>query len=182
MDVTVIDRVGIQQDWAWVEANYGNVQIAPITGAGYRVIQVTEIEGPMAFTCTLLDINGAPVAGRQVAYIWPDGQSIEITNGSGVAEHSAGGGEGYDPNTMVGPITWQVPDANSEAISGLGWLWGTNHRHLNVIMRWSEGDGPEPEPPEPEEKWDEVIELLQAIYAKLDEMYEQDGKPRVVTL
>jgi lysozyme len=140
--VKVYDMNGTLRDWAWVQTTYGLVEILPADG--YRVVQLNEIEGPMAFTCTLLSEAGAPVPGQQVAYIWPDGEQIEVTNSNGVAEHSAGAGEGYAP-PGPGPISWEVRSGTSDMITGLGWLLGTNHRHLQVTMRM---EGDEPPPPD----------------------------------
>jgi hypothetical protein len=146
--IKVIDMHGNERDWAWVQATYGNVGISPIQGEGYRVVQLTEIEGWMGFTCTVLSEAGGPVVGQRVAYMWPappTDEVIEITNGSGTAEHQAGPGEGYFlPGP--GPISWEVRGVASERISGLGWLGNTNHRHLQVIFRLSD-DGEEPPPP-----------------------------------
>jgi len=138
--VKILDLSGTERDWAWVQANYGQVEIEPISGDGYKVTQLVEVEGIMGFTCTVLDASGEPVAGQQVAYIWPDGEAIEVTSSLGVAEHTSGAGEGYWPATKKGAICWEVRGATSERISGLGWLYGTNHRHLQVTMQWSGGE------------------------------------------
>lgn len=163
VDVKVFDMYGAEQDWAWVTETYGLVKIL-LTDIGYRVIELHEIEGPMAFTCTLLSEAGAPVAGQTVAYIWPDGESIEITNSNGVAEHSAGGGEGYAP-PGPGPISWEVRGDDSDTISGLGWLYNTNHRHLQVVMQWN---GESPPPPD---DWEEdTTARLERIEQKIDQI------------
>ena len=150
MGITIIDKNGIQQDWAWLQANYGPVTIDEPSGVTdyYRVIQFTEIEGPMAAQCTVLDAQGMPVVGQRVIYSWPGGPSqpgsgwdeqgaVEITNGLGVAEHTMGSGEAYFPPNK-GPISWWVyGEGVSQRVSGLGWVGNTNHRHVQVIMRMS---------------------------------------------
>jgi hypothetical protein len=142
MAVKVIDKSGVQRDWAWAVAKYGEgLQISTFPGDGYRLVQLTEVDGIMAMTCTVLNEAGGAVVGQQVAYMWPDGEALEITNGSGMAEHTMGAGEGYAPDSAAGPISWQVRGAPSERLSGLGWLWGTNHEHLQSIFQWTtEGD------------------------------------------
>lgn len=161
MAVKVVDRFGNAHDWAWVRNVYGEVSIAPTEGDGYKVVQLTEVEGWMGATCTVLNAGGGAVVGQQVAYMWPDGEAVEITNGSGTAEHIMGPGEGYWlPGP--GPISWQVRGAASERISGLGWLNGTNHLHLQVLMQWN-GGGEEPPPGED----GDVAEAILAVAAEL---------------
>lgn len=145
-DIHVIDINKQVRNWQYVLDTYGNVQIVSPIGAAFRVVGVTEIEGMMAFQCAVQNAAGGAVVGQRVAYEHGDVQDIEVTGGAGVAEHTAGAGEKYDPNYAQGPVTWRVLDAASEAIVGIGWLSGTNHRHLNVLMQWDEGGEPPPPP------------------------------------
>jgi hypothetical protein len=139
VSVKILDQYGNEQDWDWVIANFGPVEIHPIDGPGYRVVQLTETEHILPMTATVLNTIGAGVAGIAVRYAWPDGHQDEITNSSGVAEHTPGGGERYWPPDK-GPISWQVRDDPSDLIDGLGWLGDTQYRHLNVTFQWVEGD------------------------------------------
>ena len=185
----IYDKFGVERDWAWVQARYGPVTIEdpspPPARAYYEVVQLLEIEGMMAFQCSLVDEHGAPVAGQRVVYSWPGALPVpgsgwdekglvEVTNALGVAEHGAGQGEGYAPPAK-GPASWYVygPGA-SQRISGMGWLAFTNHDHLQVTMRLR---APEPEPePEPEpgseddDRWQELYDKLDTIIDLLEEL------------
>lgn len=180
----IVDMNGVERDWAWVQATYGPVAIedpAVHPAVYFQVVQLVEIEGPMAATCTLLDDVGAPIAGGRVVYSWPGGPSlpdsgwdrkgvVHVTNGFGVAEHSMGQGEGYAPPTK-GPISWYVyGEGESQRISGLGWLAFTNHRHLQTTMRLVVEEPPEPpEPPDDgDENWDMLFEKLDLIIELLE--------------
>lgn len=169
--IEVRDRAGKLQDMAWVKANYGNVEIAPIEGAGYRVVKLIETEGQIVFHATVLNDAGGPVSGIPVRYEWPDDHSDEITNGSGMAEHTAGGGEKYFPPAK-GAISWQVREFPSEKIDGLGWLGGTQYRHLNPTFRWSEGDS-EPEPPPSPEGG--ILENLYTVLVRIADALEAEA-------
>jgi hypothetical protein len=187
----IYDKLGIERDWAWVQAKYGPVAIEdpspPPARAYYEVVQLLEVEGIMAFQCSLVDDHGAPVAGQRVVYSWPgalpvpgsgwDEQGlVEITTALGVAEHGAGTGEAYVP-PVKGPASWYVygPGA-SQRISGMGWLAFTNHDHLQVTMRLREPESepqPQPEPtPVPaddDERWQELYDKLDVIIELLEE-------------
>lgn len=167
VDVLVFDMYGNEQDWDWIEATYGDVQIIEPDGDHFAVTQLNEVEGIMGFTCTLLNESGGPVAGQQVAYIWPDGEQIEVTNANGVADHTAGPGEGYwYPGP--GPISWEVRGEQSDLIGGLGWLLGSNHRHLQITMQWNGGD----DPPPPPDDWEaDTTERLERIEATVDDIW-----------
>ena len=142
--VKVIDMDGNLQSWDWARQKYGNLEIIPTPGDGYKVVQLTECgSGWMGFTCTVLNDAGGAVSGQRVGYKHGDDVDIEITSGAGVAEHSAGPGEAYNPQTAQGPITWEVLDAASDQMKGIGWLMGSNHVHLQVTMRWNGGGGDE---------------------------------------
>jgi hypothetical protein len=170
-DVTILDRFGQEQDWAWLQSHYGPVTIAGIVGDGYRVVELIEVEGQIVFHCTVGNEAGGPVVGIPVRYEWPDGYQDEITNGSGTAEHTAGGGEKYFPPNQ-GPISWQVQNVPSEKISGLGWLGGTQYRHLNVIMQWFAGD--EEPPPEPVPDGG-ILERIYDVLIRIANALEADG-------
>ncbi len=162
VSVKVIDKFGVEQTWDWVQAKYGNVQISDLAGDGYVVTHLIETGGVTIFTATVLGARGGPVVGQQVAYIWPDGRQVHVTNGSGVAEHQAGSGEMYDPTDGgTGPITWQVEGQPGQVVSGLGMPWGTDHDKLNPIFLW---DSEEEE--DPEEDGD-IVDALYAIASVL---------------
>lgn len=91
--VQVFDRYGKEQDWAWLEANYGPVVIHPADeGAGWRVAEIHEngdpvqgvqarqshveaVFGIQAAAIILVQAqhaDGQPAEGVQVAWYWPD--------------------------------------------------------------------------------------------------------------
>lgn len=150
MAIRIVDMNGQEQNWAWVQAKYGLVQIvSPGDVDAYRVVQLQEVESIIEMTCSVLDAEGRPVIGQQVAYMWPyppTDEQLHTTDIYGVAKHTPGAGEKYWP-PGPGPISWEVRGANSERIMGLGMLDGTNHYHLQVIMQF-DGDGGGPGPGE----------------------------------
>jgi len=147
-----------------VQAEYGQVQIDPITGDGYKVVQLTEEEGHLKFTLTLLNEAGGPVAGHPVAYVWPDGEDCLTTQGNGVAEHTHGGGEGYWPPEETGVIHWEVRGGvNAEVPRNFGWKKGTQYRKLQVTMQWISSATPPPA----DDNWQNLFEKLDTIIGKL---------------
>jgi hypothetical protein len=166
MAVKIVDMNGTVKDWDWLEAKFGLVQIVS-PGAGvtaYRVVQLQEVEGNTEMTCSVLDPDGRPVVGQQVAYMWPyppDTELLHTTDVYGVAKHQPGPGEKYWP-PGPGPSGWEVRGANTERILGLGMLDGTNHIHLQVIMRL-DGEGGEEPPPGTGELTDAIYALADAV-------------------
>jgi hypothetical protein len=163
--IKIVDMNGNERDWAWVQARYGLVEvISPGDGADcYRVVQLQETTGNIVMTCSVLDKEGRPVVGQQVAYMWPyppDSELLHTTNVYGIAEHTPGVGEKYWP-PGPGPVGWEVRNAVSERILGLGLLDGTNHDHLQVIMRLDGGN----EPPPPDQG--DVAKAILAVAAEL---------------
>jgi hypothetical protein len=121
---------------------------------------------------------GEPLVGAPVARYWPDAPVlppdrqhwqergvIGYTNVDGDTGFGMGEGDYYAPPTI--PPTWvwiAQPGVPTEAVSGLGMLAGTNHDHINVVLRWDSGAQPPPPPPPPA---DELVAIARTICALL---------------
>lgn len=168
MTILVKDVNGAVRDWAWLVAQFGQVQVVDDPHGEFEVVEFRESIGPATLVCYLQDLDGAPLGEQMVAFWWPDvGQAEDARAGAGrhevaipvwtkqengAAEFSMGKGAYYNPAVgQVGPHElWPWGD-NGPAVIGLGMIGGTEHRCLHVIMRPRSGDTPPPppEPPEP---------------------------------
>lgn len=124
-------------------------------------------DGTMGMHVTVVDENGAPLSGVAVAQGWKDGPALPadsipngtdpraypnrgnvmFTNAMGVAEWTWGPGEGFAPENEEGAHWFWVPmgpsGIYSDVVYGFGWRLGTNHYHVEIKLRRSEG-GDEP--------------------------------------
>jgi hypothetical protein len=68
---TIIDQDGQEQNWDWLAANFGSVelvrpQVSAEHTAVYRLCRLLDVEGPAAQVVHVLDQDGnPPVAGRR---------------------------------------------------------------------------------------------------------------------
>ena len=102
--------------------------------------------------------DGRPVIGKKVAWYWPDApvdpnaggwgradQHDTSTNNMGSVDLCMGGGAYYFPPNGGPHAVWVYGlGQNSELVSGLGMLGGTNHDHIDVFYEYYDpaaGDG-----------------------------------------
>jgi len=193
--IKIYDMNGDAQDWAWLAAHYGPVAVSSLDGAGWRLAEMREIEGPSALVVTLRDAGGIPLTGIRVAWYWPDapedpdagpqnglpdgiiaGRAVSgLTGSSGAVGFGMGGGAYYWPDQgQMGPhAAWVYgSETRSQVVTGLGMIGGTQHRHLDLAFVQSEGEEPPPEPPEPpeppDELWAELLGRLDRIVQLLE--------------
>lgn len=164
----VFDKTGAKRDWAWLRANYGNVQFLDAgAGAKFRLARVDVTEGPATLKARVLDAQGAPHGGQPVANNWPDNTLPDLRNAGLMTlwkdravhqqtEQSGFTGFGLGPGSYIrdlaegGPHTvWVLsPSLRSDGIGGVGMLGGTNHEGpLFLTFQITNGDPVTPEQP-----------------------------------
>lgn len=192
MIIIVYDGTGTKQDTAWLRANYGNVQVTAQGGATYgEVVLLENVGGAATLVVTCLDANHEPLPGREVRFGWPDGQVIGKTNAAGAVGFGMGGGA-YYPLGGTGP---HYVRAGGVTVTGLGFKWGSNHHHLDVVLVEGVPEPPSPSPapgpsfspsassspsaspspsPEPENYWAELLWRLDVIIDLLEQLRDAD--------
>ena len=140
-------------------------------------------EAAAALVAKALSEGGEPVADVPVARYWPDAPYlppaqrhwksrgvIGYTNGQGDTGFGMGEGDYYSPPEQGG-VSWMwvaQSGMDSEAVSGLGMLAGTNHAHMNAVFRFDSGTQ---EPP-PNEELLAVVRDIQESCHKMVEILE----------
>ena len=182
MTPDVFDKTGTRRDWAWLRANYGNVQFLDAgAGAKFRLARVDVTEGPATLKARVLDAQGAPHGGQPVANNWPDSTLPDLRNAGLMTlwkdravyqqtEQSGFTGFGLGPGSYIrdlgagGPHTvWVLsPSLPSDGISGLGMLGGTNHEGpLFLTFQIADGEPVTPEQPAPD--LDRLLRLCEVM-------------------
>jgi len=167
----IYDLRGNQQDWDWIGAAFGGVQLERAAAPGgvgriFRVVRLQVVEGTAIQGVWVLDQEGNPLEGVRVVRAWPDGPSLPgwappasrwhecgvygVTNSSGGIGFGMGHGDTYAlPGTGTSAI-WVADDAGpSDVIDGLGMLEGERPLHLDVTFQLQDVGGEPPSPPPP---------------------------------
>lgn len=203
MTPLVFDANGMQKSWDWLKAKYKCDMEAAESGTAFRLVRVDETIGPAVFIVNVRDPNGAPQVNQPVAQWWNGAEAderstslvgvglqsvyhpraiVERTNGNGDIGFPYGAGGVIHDNG--GPYEFWVlsPSYPSDAVTGLGWLGGTDHAAPGrLTFAIVEGGTPEPEPePEPipgdDAAWKrDVLELLTTICVRLDDLASHLG-------
>lgn len=112
-----------------------------------------------AWVVRVLDKDGAPKAGVDIVFYWPDAPEdpslgwfgrgvVGTTNINGDVGFGMGGGAWYKAWGTPGPIgphaCWIRGANTSQMVNGGGMLWCTNHYHFDVIFQEGAGDEPPP--------------------------------------
>ena len=175
MGIDIYDYDGNKVDEAWLEAEFGNVRVHPMTGPGWYVKAIRAKRGDVAFIARLNEPN------VDVAWYWPDapedqnagpenglppgvipGRAFKgTTNENGEAGFAMGTGAYYDPATHEGPHAAWVYGAYSQVLTGIGMLVGTNHNHPNA--EWEYRDDPTPPNGDLGPKLDRIGDELERI-------------------
>jgi hypothetical protein len=144
-DIYIYDCDGQRADAQWLYDTFGAVEWQAREGA--RLVALRCREGPASLEVHVEDEAGHPLENIIVMRYWPDAEFLpeELawdatynrgdrgpTNVEGNIGFGMGGGEYYDPSKgQVGVEAIWVGGPNSYLLTGLGWLAGTNHTHLN---------------------------------------------------
>jgi hypothetical protein len=143
--LTIYDLDGVEQDWDWLTATFGAVTLERGTGTA-SVTVLRAVEGPAALRIRVLDPAGDPLENVPVVFHWADAPVLEPwqqacgldrgdvlhTDGNGYADFIMGGGAQYQlPGG--GPHTAWLAVEGTDCLGGLGWLFGTNHIHLDSV-------------------------------------------------
>jgi hypothetical protein len=69
----VFDKHGQQRDWAWLQANFGNVRFLDAGNVDkFALVRVDVTAGPAVVQVWVQQENGAGHSGQPVAFHWPD--------------------------------------------------------------------------------------------------------------
>lgn len=190
MAVKVFDKTGVQRDWAWLQAKYGNVRLYDGSHGDsneyYRLTELREKEGPATCVVSVFDEAGKPIK-RAVAQGWRDGPQLPddmdpagglpagypnrghaaFPNGNGDAGFGWGQGEYYDPTKAEGAHYYWVCTFASDVVTGLGMLPLTEHLHLDPRFQRSTPDAIDPTPDPPSNTaLDRIAAALESIAAR----------------
>jgi hypothetical protein len=100
----------------------------------------------VALAIRVIDSAGDPVEHVPVVFHWTGAPDLEpwqqacgldqgevhYTDGSGYTDFIMGGGAQYEP-PAGGPHTVWLAVEGTDCLGGLGWLWGTDHIHLDSV-------------------------------------------------
>jgi hypothetical protein len=141
--LTIYDLYGTVQDWDWLTDRFGAVTLERGTGTA-SVTVLRAKEGPVALVIRVIDSGGNPVENVPVVFYWESAPELEpwqqacgldqgevhYTKSDGYTDFIMGGGAQYKP-PAGGPHTVWLAVEGTDCLGGLGWLFGTNHIHLN---------------------------------------------------
>jgi len=153
----VFDLEGNERDMEWAASRYGVEVVRTATDpnqAAYRLVALRAKEGPAALVTQVLDEDGRPIEGQDVALYWPDApdppeppteitsydwypQFVHgLTNLNGDVGPGMGAG-GYFGVGEGGPYAVWVRSKTfpSDLVQGLGMIAGTNHEHLDQVFQ-----------------------------------------------
>jgi hypothetical protein len=173
--IRILDKQGQQRDWGWLRVNFGDIGVKraePVAGetSVYRVVKLQESEGPAVQVVNIAGEDGSSREGVVVVRHWPDAPELPAwpspisrwrakgvfgkTNNNGDIGFGMGHGDYYFATASGASSVWVADDAGqSDLITGLGMLGGTNHRHLDVYYQLLpvEQASPDLPPGQPEE-------------------------------
>lgn len=169
MDIEIYDYNGDLQDWDWLKAEFGDVQVHPVEDEFsvregehiYKVCYLRAKSGDSACQINTKGLDGQNVVGETVIFGWADADPHGLVDnghnwtGNGIpgltnetGDVGPGMGAFYSPaDGERGPYWCWVYGLPSDYVDGLGMLAMTNHNHVDVGYREviaSEGEPPEP--------------------------------------
>lgn len=182
----VFDAAGTQRSWAWLQAKYKCGMTDAPAGSAFRLVRVDETIGPAVFIVNVRDPDGLPQIVQPVAQWWPGAEADERSKslvGVGLQSvyHPRAIVEGTNDNGDIGfpygaggvihesgPYEFWVlsPSFPSDAVTGLGWLGGTDHACPGrlTFQIVDEIDVPDPDPvPDPEPGVTDLAGVVAAI-------------------
>lgn len=154
MTITVIDWQGKERDLDYLHFKYGPFVITPIEGPGWKIWKLVERADGDFDPAVLLKQEDKWVAPRAdaslivgaepgvtVAWAWPGGQVVGVTNAEGIVGFAMGRGAYYWPGKgEKGPHSFWIVDEPSDRFDGAGMVAATNHYHIDAYYARQEGD------------------------------------------
>jgi len=193
-DLKIYDQQGQEQDWDWLVANFGAVNLeraeipAGVTQA-FRIVKLLDVLGPASQVVKVVDQDDNPMEGLTIVRHWPDAPELPQwpaptsrwrsrgvfgpTKSNGDIGFGMGHGDYYFPPKGGSSAVWVADQRGpSDLIHGLGMIGATNHRHLDVHYQLCPvGDGPPPPPPD--DNWKVLLNRLDRIIKLLEAHIEQ---------
>lgn len=131
------------RDLVWLRTRFG---LSPqVVLDGWRIVEVWEQDGAMSCGVQFLAENGDPLVDLPVIIGWYDTQIPARTRDRGWVDVPIAGGD-YSNTFGTGPMFIRTPDGRF-AYTGIGWVRGTNHSHINLIVQRGHTAPPPPPPP-----------------------------------
>jgi hypothetical protein len=198
MDIKVVDLEYNEKDFEYAEEKYGvayrRAEVPP-GGKVYRLVELWEKTGHSALITQVLDENGNPMAGVDVAFYWPDAPDppdppTEVyshdwhrnfihgpTNVNGDIGPGMGKGA-YHGRGEGGPHAVWVRDPNipSDICEKLGMLAGTFHDHLDQKFKLMTVGEEEGEPSVSVKPVEEVPADVKALAQEVQSLKERVAK------
>ena len=174
----ILDASGNERNSVWLQAEFGAVGVQKRAGTGgYYAAVVADSGEPAAasLVVTVRGINGEPLPGIRVAFYWPDAPEdpaagwlgrcvVGTTDGGGAVGFGMGKGGFYKPAEQKGPhAVWIYGADMSDMVDGLGMVFGTDHRHLDVTFQIPDDTQPPIPPPEPPPECPTIDDALVAV-------------------
>jgi hypothetical protein len=199
----IFDQQGQEQDWNWLVANFGAINLEradAAQGRAYRIVKLQDAEGPAVQVANVANEEGHPLEGIRVVRFWPDAPPLPAwpppismwrsrgvfgeTNVNGDIGYGMGHGDYYAPPNSGASAVWVADQAGpSDLIAGLGMLGGTPHRHLDIYFQLQPVEAPPDEPPHeppdeppdvpPDERWQRLFAKLDQIISMLEQQVPQ---------
>jgi hypothetical protein len=180
----------------WWGAEVEVIQAVPHPEAGFyaRIVELKVSDGPATQLVRVVDEAEEPVAGVTICRWWQDAPALpefpadclatrykdRAVHGETKANGEVGFGMGGGDMPGSSGIWLAHCDCPAGWVGGLGWKPAVAHATLVVTFQVLPAEVPPPEPPTPEPPEGEVVELLQAIWSKLDQIYQNLRTPRVI--
>jgi hypothetical protein len=146
-ELRIYDRFGTEQDWDWVIANYGAVELLRQPGSAC-VTELHEMEGPATLVAdvgrpdvqVVLYYSTGPLLSPEHWHCGLDRGDIAVSKENGRAEFGLGGGSFYFPPIGGPHWIWVLggPE-HGDCLGGIGTLGGTQYRHLDSVWQVAEG-------------------------------------------
>lgn len=169
MPPQVYDVQGVQHSWGWLQDKYKCGLTPAPAGTAFRLVRVDETEGPAVFILNVCDQRGLPMQTQPVAQWWPGAEADEkaeslvgvglqsVYHARAIVEHTNAGGDigfPYGAGGVIhatGPYEFWIlsPSYASDALTGAGWLGGTNHACPGRLTFQVVSSAPPPVPPVP---------------------------------
>lgn len=131
------------RDLAWLRSRFGSSP--QVVADGWRIVEVWEQDGAMSCGVKFLDEQGNGIEGMDVLIGWADVSVPAQTRDGGWVDVPIAGGD-YNNSYGTGPMFIRTPDGRF-AYTGIGWVRGTNHSHLNLTVQRGGAPLPPTDPP-----------------------------------
>ena len=154
----VYDHTGREQNWAWLETNYGPMEhhLAEHLSEGeeyWALLRIQEQHGNASVKVRCLNLDGSPSSGQHMAFHWPDAPKQphgcesqwennfihQKTDNDGFAGVGLGTGSYYfytdaPPKNIGVHKVFICGGTKSDLINGVGMLSGTDHHGMTDMV------------------------------------------------